>query len=203
MVGLGILAVLLYVSHVIIGGFMWDDYSHLARPISDLTASGAPNRGLLSVVTVLYGVLSIVFSIGAFLVLKSTAPKLSQTGILIFLFMHSLSLLYNFFPQDLPGDELTFRGLMHIVITILVIPLTILSPVLVGLGLRKTKHFYVYSYFSLATGLVILLSGVLAAIFIANDWPCFGVVQRINIGSLQLWMLGTSLKLLAVEAEAD
>ncbi|GAB2498586.1 hypothetical protein GCM10008929_18960 [Alkalibacterium psychrotolerans] len=92
---------------------------------------------------------------------------------------------------------------MHIAITILIITLTILSPVLVGLGLRKTKCFYVYSYFSLVIGLVILLSGALAAIFIANEWPYFGVVQRINIGSLQLWMLVTSLKLLAVNAEAD
>lgn len=203
MVGLGTLAVLFYVSHVIIGGFLWDAYSHFNRPISDLTASGAPNRGLLSAFTILYGVLSVVFTVGAYLVLKRIAPKLSQTGMLIFLFMHSLSLLYNFFPQDLPGSDLTFRGLMHILITILIIPLTILSPILVGLGLRKTKNFYVYSYFSLATGLVILLSGVLAAIFIANDWAYFGVVQRINIGSLQLWMLVTSLKLLAVEAEAD
>ncbi|GAB2498580.1 hypothetical protein GCM10008929_18950 [Alkalibacterium psychrotolerans] len=54
LVGLGTLAVLLYVSHVIIGGLLWDTYSHSDRPISDLTASGAPNRGLLSVLTVLY-----------------------------------------------------------------------------------------------------------------------------------------------------
>lgn len=203
MAGMGTLAVLIYVSHVIIGGLLWDAYSHFNRPISDLTASGAPNRGLLSVFTILYGVLSVVFSVGAYLVLKRIAPKLSQSGMLIFLFMHSISLLYNFFPQDLPGSDLTFSGFMHIVITILIIPLTILSPVLVGLGLRNMKQFYFYSYFSLATGLVILLSGALAAVFIAYDWPYFGVVQRVNIGSLQLWMLVTSIKLLTVDVEAD
>lgn len=86
--------------------------------------------------------------------------------------------------------------------------------ILVGLGtlavLLYVSHVIIggllwdtYSHFSLASGLVILLSGVLSAIFIANDWAYFGVVQRNNIGSLQLWMLVTSLKLLAVEAEAD
>lgn len=201
MTALGAVAVLIYISHVIIGGLLWEEYSHLHRPISDLTASGAPNRMFLSVLTVFYGILSVLFSLGAYLILKNNAPRASQIGMLVFLSMHIISLFYNFFPQDLPGDSLTFRGLMHIVITILIIPLTIISPILVGLGLRKLKDFQLYSYFSLLTGLVIFLSGAAVAVFIANDWPYFGILQRINIGSLQIWMLATSLKLVSIESQ--
>lgn len=196
---LGSLAAVIYVSHVIIGGLLWEEYSHLDRPISDLTASGAPNRLLLSVFTVLYGILSVLFSIGAYLLLKKYAPKISQVGMIVFLCMHLLSLLYNFFPQDLPGDALTFRGVMHIIITVLIVPLTILSPVLVGIGLRKKDNFELYSYFSIMTGAIIFLTGGLTVLFIANAWPYFGIVQRINILSLQLWMLVTSLKLYLFE----
>lgn len=186
-------------SHVIIGGLLWEDYSHLERPISDLTASGAPNRLLLSVFTILYGFLSVLFAIGAYILLKKYAPKISQLGMGVFFGVLILSLLYNFFPQDLPGDALTFQGVMHIVVTVMIVPLTILSPILVGIGLRKKRSFHLYGYFSIMIGVFIFLTGGLTVLFIANSWPYFGVVQRLNIFSLQLWMLVTSLKLFFFE----
>lgn len=38
----GMAAVLIYLLHVILGGLLWKEYSHLHEPISTLTASGAP-----------------------------------------------------------------------------------------------------------------------------------------------------------------
>lgn len=191
----GAVAVVLYVIHVVVGGFLWEGYSHLHQPISDLTARGAPDRELLGIVTFLYGVFSIIFSASAYFVIKSFAPKIARIGMLLLLLMHLISITYNLFPEDLPGTPLTFSGIMHLVITALIIPLTIVAPILVGTGMKKIKGFQLYGKYSIATGIAIFIAGGSAAIFFATQLPYFGLVERINISILQLWMLVTSIKL--------
>ena len=195
----GALGVFAYVVHVVLGGFLWEGYRHLHQPISDLTAQGAPDRFLLSVITFVYGVFSIVFAASAYIVIKRFAPKISRIGILLFLAMHVISITYGLFPQDLPGAPMTFTGVMHLVITALIVPLTILAPLLVGIGLRKVKGFESYGKYSVITGILILIAGGSAALFFANQWPYFGLVERINIGVLQLWMLVTSIRLFTMK----
>jgi hypothetical membrane protein len=191
----GALGALVYVIHVVLGGILWEGYNHLMQPISDLTASGAPDRGLLSLITLIYGVFSIIFSISAYLYIKKFTPKIAKIGMLFFLAMHVVSITYGLFPQDLPGSPVTFTGVMHLIITGVIIPLTILSPLLVGLGFRRIRAFKNYGIYSIVTGIVIFIAGGAAAIFFINKLPYFGLVERINIGFLQLWMLITSLKL--------
>ena len=195
----GALGVLAYVIHVVLGGFLWEGYSHLQQPISDLTAQGAPNRVLLSSITFVYGVFSIIFSASAYIVIKRFSPKISRVGMLLFLAMHSISITYGLFPQDLPGAPVTFTGVMHLVITALIVPLTILAPLLIGIGMRKVKGFHSYGNYSVVTGIIILIAGGSAALLFANQWPYFGLVERINIGVLQLWMLVTSIKLFTLK----
>lgn len=191
----GMLGVLAYVLHVILGGTLWKGYSHLMQPISDLTASGAPDRDLLSIITLIYGLLSIAFSVSAFMYVRDFAPKLAKSGILVFLSMHLVSITYGLFPQDLPGSPVTFLGTMHIVVTALIVPLTILSPLLVGYGLRKVPSFKNFATYSIVTGIAIFIAGGTTAMFYANKLPYFGLVERINIGTLELWMFLLSLKL--------
>lgn len=189
----GIFGVFLYVLHIVLGGWLWSGYSHLQQPISDLTAQGAPDRGLLTAITFLYGVCSIVFAASAYAVLKSFAPKLSWSGMLIFLVMHLVSITYGLFPQDPAGAPVTFTGIMHLVITALIVPLTIAAPLLVGIGLRKVRGFEKYGKYCVVTGVIIFVAGGTTALFFANGWPYFGLVERLNIGALQLWMLVSSI----------
>lgn len=189
----GALGALVYFIHVVLGGILWEGYCHLMQPISDLTASGAPDRALLSVFTLVYGIFSIIFAVSAYLYIRSFAPKIASTGMLLFLAMHVVSITYNFFPQDLPGAPVTFTGVMHLVITVLIIPLTIISPILVGLGFRKIQVFKSYGVYSIITGVIIFIAGGATAYFFMNKLPYFGLIERINIGFLQLWMIVTSI----------
>jgi len=59
----GMLAVVFYVVHVVIGALKWKGYSHLQQPISDLTATGAPNRNLMLTLTTIYGLLALLFAV--------------------------------------------------------------------------------------------------------------------------------------------
>lgn len=195
----GAIAVFFYVFHVLLGGWLWEGYRHLHQPISDLTAQGAPDRGMLTAITFLYGICSIVFAASGYLVFKRFALKISCAGMLVFLAMHIVSITYGLFPQDAPGAPLSFTGVMHLAVTALIVPLTILAPLLIGIGLRKDRDFKVYGQYSIATGLFILIAGGTTAIFLAQGWPYFGLVERLNIGALQLWMLVSSLLLFTMK----
>ncbi|MFD1030026.1 DUF998 domain-containing protein [Metaplanococcus flavidus] len=153
-------------AYVVLGGILWEGYRHLQQPISDLTAQGAPDKGLLSAITFSYGVFSIIFAASAYVFIKQFAPKISRVGMLLFLVMHLVSITYGLFPQDLPGAPVTFEGIMHLVITALIIPLTILAPLLTGLGLRKVNGLERYGMYSILTGILIFLAGGSAAIFL-------------------------------------
>lgn len=191
----GTVAVLLYVLHVMLEGWLWEGYRHLHQPISDLTAQGAPDRSLLTAITVVYGICSIIFAASAYAVFKRFAPKNSRIGMMVFLAMHLVSITYGLFPQDEAGAPVTFTGIMHLVVTALIVPLTIVAPLLIGLGLRKVHGFRNYGNYSIITGIFILIAGGTTAIFFANGWPYFGLIERLNIGALQLLMLVLSIKL--------
>ena len=104
----GAFAAVIYVMHVWVGGMLWEGYSHLHQPISDLTALGAPDRFLLTGMTILYGILTIIFAVSAYIYIKGFAPKISRIGMMLLLAMFLLSITYNLFPQDLPGGPVTF-----------------------------------------------------------------------------------------------
>jgi hypothetical membrane protein len=191
----GMLAVILYAIHVICGGFLWKGYSHLQQPISDLTATGAPNRALLLSLTTLYGILALLFALSFTVAEGRKHSKLVLVGGIFFVLLHLVSLSYGLFPQDLPGEPVTFRGTMHIVVTALIVPFTILTPLLTGFGFTREPAWRAFGIYSIATGLLILVFGGTTAYFYLHRLPYFGLVERINIGTLQVWTFALSLKL--------
>lgn len=188
----GMLGALAYVLHVVLGGFLWKGYNHLHQPISDLTGRGAPDRALLLCIINLYSLFSIIFAISIIMYFKKASSRLLKTGLILFLCMHMASLSYPFFPEDLPGSAASFTGFMHLVVTFSIIPLTILFPILVGLGTRKLGGYERFSAYSIVTGAILFFAGGTTAILFAQKLPFFGLAERINIGSLQLWMFITS-----------
>ena len=191
----GMLGTLMYVLHVVLGGILWKGYSHLMQPISDLTAQGAPNRELLTWITSAYGLFSLVFAFSAFMVVIKIGVKSLSIGFFLFFCMHIVSFSYNFFPEDLPGTAMTFRGLMHWIVTGAIVPLTIVSILMIGIGFRKVEGFKGYSIYSIVTSIILFTAGGTTVYILANGLSYFGLFERINIGSLQLWMFLVSYKL--------
>jgi hypothetical protein len=197
----GMLAVVIYLLHILIGGYLWKTYSHLQQPISDLTATGAPNRFLLLLLTNIYGLLALIFAVSFTIFERKERHKLVFLGGISFIILHIVSISYSFFPQDLPGAESTFAGTMHLVVTVLIVPFTILTPLLIGFGLKKEKAWRTLSNFSLICGILIIIFGGLTGFFFAKGLPYFGLVERINIGTLQIWTFVMSYKLLKSKHE--
>ncbi len=181
-----------YVFHVVLGGFLWKGYNHLHQPISDLTGQGAPDRALLVHITNLYSLFSILFAIGILMYFKKAPSGLLKAGLVLFLCMHIVSLSYAFFPEDFSGSKASFTGSMHLVVTFAIVPLTILFPIFVGLGIRQLSGYERFSAYSIVTGIILFLAGGTSAMLFAQKLPYFGLAERINIGTLQLWMFVTS-----------
>jgi len=191
----GMLAVVIYLLHILLGGYLWKTYSHLQQPISDLTATGAPNRFLLLLFTNIYGVLALIFAVSFTIFERKERHKLVFWGGISFIILHVVSISYSFFPQDLPGAEPTFSGAMHLLVTVLIVPFTILTPLLIGFGLKKEKAWKTLGNFSLICGILIIIFGGMSGFFFAKGLPYFGLVERINIGTLQIWTFVLSYKL--------
>ena len=189
----GMIAVCFYTIHIILGGLLWKGYNHIMQPISDLTASGAPNREILNKILNFYAIFSLTFAI--ILIKDFNISKNFRIGAYLFLGMHLVSLAYSWFPQDLPNTAMTFKGFMHLIITALIIPFTILAPIFIGLGLKANEQFRNLGNFSVLCGVLILIFGAITAVFFAKKLPNFGIVERLNIGTLQFWTLILSYKL--------
>jgi len=195
----GMLAILFYLLHVVVGGIKWKGYSHLQQPISDLTATGAPNRTLMLTFTTIYGLLALLFAV-SFTILKSGEHhSLVFWGGISFIVLHIVSVLYPVFPQDLPDTKTTLKGRMHILITALIVPFTILTPFLMGFGFISEPQWNTFGIYSIITGILILVFGGTTAIFYAKKLPYFGLVERLNIGALQLWTFVFSLELILIK----
>ena len=63
---LGMIGVIFYFIHIIVGQILWSSYNPITTDISTLTANGSPNAGLLSIFTTIYGICMILFVIALF-----------------------------------------------------------------------------------------------------------------------------------------
>jgi len=193
LIGLGMVGSILYLLHIIIGSILWKGYSQLNQPVSDLTSANAPNKALLSIFTNGYLICSVIFIVSLYIYTKKSSNKMFKAGAILFFVMDVVTFMYTFFPEDMPGTKLSFQGLMHIVITVPIVLCSILFPFFIGIGLKKAKKFKKFAKYSIITSVVIFISGAMSPIWIANNLPCFGLVERITIGAIQLWMFVCSL----------
>jgi len=191
----GMIAVLFYVLHVVLGGLLWKEYNHLIQPISDLTATGSPDRELMMMLTLIYGILVFVFAVSFTIYESRNHSKTVFYGGLMLCALFLISLTYGLFPEDFPQQSSTVSGSMHIAITALIVPFTIMAPIFIGSGIWKEKNWKIVGIYSIISGILILISGSLCAVFFINKIPGFGLVERINIGVLQSWVFILSYKL--------
>ena len=191
----GIAAPILYGITVIVGAAMRNDYSHIINAISELISYGAPNKAILDVIFNIYGALLLAFAIGGYIALKN-APRLCRVAMGIFIGIQILSFSWGFFPMDPIGAEPTFAGTMHNVFGGVVALASIVMPLLMGLGLRRSDDFHGYAIYSLISSAIIFVSGLSGVILAGQGFHIFGFFERITIGTYEVWIFATALNLL-------
>ncbi len=203
----GILAPVVYVAAVILGGALRPGYDHLTEPVSELTAAGAPNKGLLDIFFLVYNLLVIAFAVGLFR--KAAASSRSRVGgmvagVALMAAGAAGVLLQLFFPQDPGGAQaaVTTTGTFHIVFAGVAALGSMIATLSAALWFRKQPEFKGYATYSLVTFAVMFVSGGFGAAAATGGFTLFGLVERITIGSLIQWLFVVALKLSAESDEA-
>jgi len=197
----GIAAPVLYVVTVIVGAALRpDDYSHIVNAISELLSNGAPNKAILDIIFNIYGALLLAFAMGGYFVLKD-APRLCRIAMGIFIAIQILSFSWGFFPMDPMGAQATFAGTMHNILGGIVALVTIILPLLMGLGLHQVDGFQNYAGYSFVASAIIFVSGLTGVILASQGVHLFGLFERITIGSYEVWIFMTAMKLLTMQRD--
>ncbi len=132
---LGILNLVFYILHDVIGAMNYSGYKWMEQAVSDLTAEDSPVRETAKIFTGLHGKCSIITCVLLCVMLKYIRKPL-RVGIYLFTGMHAVSNVgYDLFPLSGKGYDGTFQSFMHVyVITAAVVILSIASLVVIAVG---------------------------------------------------------------------
>jgi hypothetical membrane protein len=189
----GVMGVFFYFLHVLLGTLFYEGYDPMAQAISDLTASNSPSKNIARPFSFFYGIFTVIFSMSFFVYFKRKINKCVTFGAGFFCIMTMISFFgYTFFPLSESGYAGTFQDIMHMVVTIAVVLLTIISLILFIIGFFKTRNNKPLGIISLCIFLLLLTGAILLNIF---PKELFGIAERINVysiviytGILSFWM---------------
>lgn len=190
----GVVAPLFYIIPTIVGGVLRPGYSHLSNSVSDLLASGAPNRINLMIPFTVYPIFLSVFGFGLFAVLRSKpAPLNSQTGLIGFILigasMGILGILtMTVFPQDPHGSPMTTPGLLHLILVGIQAISAMAAIVLIGFWFRS-NGFSGYFIYSLVSFAILLVTGIISMIGVTQGSQLIGLFERLNVGAIVQWLV--------------
>ena len=198
----GVLAPIIYIGTVILGGILRPGYSHIAEAVSELVATGAPHKPLLSSLFLVYNILCGAFGVGVLQYAAQTGRKTSgKVGALSLIVLGSIGVLLElFFPQDPGGPAVTFAGTMHIILASIASLATMIAIIATGLWFRNFLDFKGYTYYSLITFGIIFIAGGSVPIFGMTN-PYFGILERIAIGGFIQWLFVIGIKMYSLSKE--
>jgi hypothetical protein len=145
----------------------------------------------------LHAVMIILFAIGLMIHHPFEKSGLTFVGAILLLVVgvsHSLS--GTIFAMDPVGEEMTFPGIMHLVLVgITVLAIFALLPLL-GVGLNRYRGWRSFMVFSFICLLIILISGIASPIVIANEIEIMGVTERITGYTFYVWLFAIAYLLI-------
>lgn len=184
---LGMIGVLFYFLHTILGNILWKAYNPITMDISSLTADGAVSAQLLRVFTGLYAICMILFSIGMIVIAFKKYHFLVRTGYIVLLVMNLISAFgYRLFPLEGDKTVMTFQNMMHIIVTVIVVFTTIATGFLLAVGYIKQEKLKKLGKGILIFAILITGFGILNPMNMAMGWGILGLTERLVIYTLQI-----------------
>jgi len=180
----GMLSPIVYTSMWILGGRLQSDYSHIRDDISSLFAVGAPNKRLMQSFIIVSSFLLLLFYIGLNEGLNDVGGSI--VGPLLFLIGSVLGILIAFFfPLDVGGEIITWRGKMHLILVITMGILTIAGMIALWFRLNMNPDWSTFAIYSLISAIVALILLIISGMFIKGKYR--GLLERIGVTTFQLY----------------
>lgn len=176
---LGIVALLSYTAAVVFSPLACPGYNWMAQAVSDLSASNAPSLGLWNQLSSLYNICTLICAMMVCVGIQGKGSRLLRTGIYLFTAMEWISAVgFSVFPLSDSGYAGTFQDKMHILSTILVVLLSIVSLVILIIAGVKRKEYRSFGVFA-GIALGMMLVGALGMNIVPKEY--FGVVERFSV----------------------
>ena len=184
---LGMIGVVAYMIHTILGNILWPEYNPITTDISSLTADGAPNSSLLRIFTTIYGICMILFVLGMIVKSLRKYHLATRVGYTILLGMEVISLFgSSAFPLVEDKTVMNFQNMMHIAVTVAVVIATITSAFTLAYGYLSQEKMKNLGKFILIMAIIITLCGMMNPISMLMNLNIMGLTERLVIYSLQI-----------------
>lgn len=189
----GILSVVFYLLHDIIGAMNYSGYNWMSQAVSDLTAADSPSFIIASGYVTVYKILNCLCCALLCILIKNEKSKTLRIGVYLFSTMNYISAIgYALFPLSGAGYDGTVQSFIHVyVLTTLVVLLSIISLILIAVGsfIGKDKH-KILGILSVIS-LVLMFIGAVGSANVPKEF--FGVVERFSTYSAVVFtgILGT------------
>ncbi|MFO7649967.1 MAG: DUF998 domain-containing protein [bacterium] len=185
----GVLAAAVYVLTVVLGGLLSPGYSHVGQAISELVATGAPNRAVLDFLFAVYGILLLLFGQG--LVVAGSLHRsrsLVASGAMVIV-CTAAGLAMSPLPMDPRGAPATLAGSLHLVMAGITSLATILALFFGAAGFGRVAPLAALKPVTRVLGFVVVGTGLLAAAAPALAPSVMGVFERLTIGAFMAWLV--------------
>lgn len=189
LIPLGMVGVIFYFLHTILGNILWKEYNPITTDISSLTADGAPNAPLLKILGFIYGICMILMVIALVIKAFKKYHTMLRVGFVILLIMQLTSTIgYSLFPLAGDKTEMNFQNMMHIVVTVVVVFTTIASFFLVSLGYIKQENMKKLGRITLVFAILITVFGIFNPISFNLHLNVLGLTERLVVYTIQIFM---------------
>ena len=176
---LGVAAFLSYTAAVVFSPLAYPGYDWMAQAVSDLSASNAPSLRLWNQLSSLYNVCTLVCVMMVCLGIQKKGTRLLRSGIYLFTIMEWVSAVgFGMFPLSDSGYAGTFQDKMHILSTVIVVLLSIISLILIIIAGIKNRSCRSYGVFA-GIALGMMMVGAMGMNIVPTNY--FGIVERFSV----------------------
>ena len=177
---LGIVSFISYTAAVIFSPLAYPGYDWMAQAVSDLMAQNSPSLLLWNQLSSLYGICGMVSIMSVCIFIQGKLSRTIRAGIYLFAAMNWVSSIgYQVFPLVEGGmDGKTFQDTMHVVVTVLVVLLSVLSLSVILVGGIRSRTYRRLALFS-GIALFFMLVGAIGINTVPPQY--FGIPERFSV----------------------
>lgn len=177
----GIISLIFYHLHGVIGAMNYPNYNWLSQAMSDLTATNSPSYIIANSYTTIYAIFGCLSAILVSIIIENKKSKLLKIGIYLFAIMNFISAIgYALFPLSNSGFDGSFTSTIHVyVVTTLVVIFSIISIIMISIGSFKEKH-KLLGYLSIIS-LICMFVGAVGSGIVPREY--FGLFERFSVYS--------------------
>lgn len=136
----GSLSLLSYGAMVLFSPLAYPGYDWMSMAVSDLSAVGAPSRELAAQLNSLFGPCAVVSIMAVCVAVRKCEEKLLRSGVYLFAAMEWLCTIgYGCFPWISDAQGTNIQNIIHILVTVFVVLLSIVSMIMIFCGTRKSN----------------------------------------------------------------